>query len=165
MSPLKIKIIMKYLLRAVKYYIKLCILITVILTILVFIGAAEGNIETMFRDGYKSVAQIAAIFAVIAAIYPKVGYIRQFVSTEESWAESRERVKRFMENRDYILEKEEDGLMAFRCRAVSARIGKSFEDRITVSAAEGGIELEGLRKDALRIAAGLDRIQDQNNAQ
>ena len=66
---------MKYLIRAVKYFFYFAILTTVIVTALVMIGAVEGGIENIFEDGYNSLYKIAIFFAIVAAVYPKFGFV------------------------------------------------------------------------------------------
>ena len=68
-----------------------------------------------------------------------------------------------MENHYYSLEKAKPGMMTFRHDGTVSRLSRMFEDRITITATEGGVTVEGLRKDVLRIASGLERIQDRSN--
>jgi len=147
---------MKYFVRAVKYYLSLLILIAVILGILVFIGAAEADIKTMFRNGYDALWQIAILFAVIAAIYPKFGFVEKEAVFPGSWAETRDGIAGYMASRNYVIEKEEEGKISFRHKGILNRISRMYEDRITVSSVFSGVKVEGLRKDVFRIAAGLE---------
>lgn len=147
---------MKYLVRSIKYFIYLIILISIILGGLVLIGAAEADIETMFRNGYDSLWQIALLFVVIAAIYPMFGFIRRDAMFPGSWDESREDIRRYMENHNYTLEKEEEGTMTFKRTGIAGRIARMFEDRVTITSRFGGATLEGLRKDILRLCAGIE---------
>ena len=50
---------MKYFIRAVKYFFYFTILFVVIMAALVFIGVVKADVSLMFRDGYKSLWQIA----------------------------------------------------------------------------------------------------------
>ncbi len=154
---------MKYFVRAIKYFIYLSVLLVIILTLLVLIRAVEPDIETMFRNGYDALWQIALLFAVLAAIYPKVGYVNRMATMQDSWDNVRNDIKKYMENHYYSLEKAKPGMMTFRHDGTVSRLSRMFEDRITITATEGGVTVEGLRKDVLRIASGLERIQDRSN--
>ena len=55
---------MKYLIRSVKYFFYFAALTTVIVLVLVFIGAVEGGIDNIFQDGYNSLWKIAIFFAI-----------------------------------------------------------------------------------------------------
>ena len=146
---------MKYFLRAVKYYIFLIVLMSAILAALVLTGLAEANIETMFRGGYDSLWQIALLFAVIAAAYPRFGFVRKEFPADGSDQVCRDMIKDFMESRGYAAESENGDEMTFRRRSFFSRIPRFFEDRIAITAGAETVSVEGLRKDVFRIAAGL----------
>lgn len=154
---------MKYFVRAVKYFIYLSVLIVVILGLLVLIKAVEPNIDTMFRNGYDALWQIALLFAVLSAIYPKVGYAAKDAAISGDWDTVRADIKKYMESHYYSLEKAKPGLMTFRHNGTVSRISRMYEDRITIKEIPGGVNVEGLRKDVLRIASGIERIPSQNN--
>ena len=67
----------KYIIRAVKYFFYFTFLMIIIMCVLVLAHVVEGNIETMFRDGYKSLWQKAGMFACVAAIYPIYGFVKK----------------------------------------------------------------------------------------
>lgn len=146
---------MKYFIRAIKYFVYFILLFVIIMAILVLTGAAEGDISSMFRGGYSALWKIAIIFAVISAIYPSVGFIRKDAMIPGSWEEDKDAIREFMEGRGYSLESEDTGMMSFRKRGMG-RFTRMYEDRITLSAKIGGVEMEGMRKDVLRLAMGLE---------
>lgn len=146
---------MKYFIRSVKYFLYFTAIFILIITVLVLTGAAEGDISTMFRGGYSALWKIAIFFAVIAAIYPSVGFMTRTAATTGSWEENKDKVMTFMTNREYVLETSGVGTMTFRKTGVS-RFTRMHEDRITLTAKIGGIEVEGLRKDVMRIVTGLE---------
>ena len=132
----------KYIVRAVKYFFYFTFLMIIIMCVLVLAHVVEGNIETMFRDGYKSLWQIAGMFACVAAIYPIFGFVKKMALIPE--------------DRGDKLETEHDGRMTFRNRSIVNRISRMCEDRITLTPTLGGFEVEGLRKDTIRIIYGLE---------
>ena len=147
---------MKYTIRAIKYFFYFSIITTAIVLALVLIGAVEGDINEIFEGGYKALWKIAAFFAVIAAVYPKVGFIRREVPLRREWAEVREDTISYFRDRRYILESENGDTVTFRCKDVASRVSKMYEDRITLKVTPEGYEMEGLRKDVLRLAAGWE---------
>ena len=68
---------MKYFIRSVKYFFYFAFLTTAIVLVLVLIGAVEGDINSIFEGGYSALWKIAIFFALVAAGYPKVGFIRR----------------------------------------------------------------------------------------
>ena len=147
---------MKYLIRSVKYFIYLVVIISLILAVLVLIGAAEADISTMFRNGYDALWQIAILFAVIAGLYPKFGFIKRDATMTGSLQEKTDRVRNYMASREYVFESENGNVLTYRHKGFISRLSRMFEDRITVTIKEEGATVEGLRKDAFIIAAGIE---------
>ena len=147
---------MKYILRAVKYFISICVFITFFILILVLLGFVSSDIETMFSQGWKSVGYIAIMFAVVSAVYPLFGYKKRLAGVLGDFADLRPGVLSYMENRGYVLESEDDEKMTFRSRSLLRRIFRVWEDRITIEKTFGGFEVEGLTRDVSPIVYGLE---------
>lgn len=155
---------MKYFIRSVKYFIYFCAILAIMVGALVLIGAAEANIETLFRGGYDALWKIAALFAVISAIYPKVGFIRREASFPGSWDDIKGDIRRYMEDNHYDFEKEEAGSMSFRHKGFASRLSRMFEDRIVITPAFGGVTVDGPRKDAIRVATGIEYRMEKSES-
>lgn len=153
----------KYIIRAVKYFFYFTFLMVLIMSVLVLAHVVDGNIETMFRDGYDSLWQIAGMFACVAAVYPVFGFVKKTALVSGEYSEIRDRTVKFMEDRGYRLEKEDGENLSFRSRSALNRIARMCEDRITFTRCLGGFELEGLRKDTIRIIYGLENAFRQDN--
>ncbi len=151
---------MKYLIRSIKYFIYFSLMCTVIVSALVLIGAVEGDINSIFEEGYTSLGKIAIFFAMVAAVYPKVGFIKRCISTNKEWAEIRNDVIEFMKERRWDLESESNEGATFRIRGFAGKLSKMYEDRITLTRSAEGYQLEGLRKDVMRLATGLEHRLD-----
>jgi hypothetical protein len=146
---------MKYLIRSIKYFVYFALLTTILIYILVLIGAVEGNIETIFEDGYNSLWKIAVFFAIVAAFYPMLAFIKRDIPTSGDFAEKKDIIIKFMKDRGYELEHSDNTSLSFRIRGTVGKLSKMYEDRIIISASLGGLVMDGLRKDVLRHAAGL----------
>lgn len=147
---------MKYIVRAVKYFIYICVLVTIILSVLVLAHFVSSDINVMFKEGWKSVAKIALVFAGIAAIYPLFGYRKLLAGVLGELGGLRDGVVKCMEERGYRLESEDGETMTFRSRSLLNRIFRVWEDRITVTKTLGGFEVEGLSRDVARIVPALE---------
>ena len=146
---------MKYFIRSVKYFFYFAILSTAIILALVLIGAVEGDINSIFEGGWNALWKIAVFFAAVAAVYPKLGFIKRdlsFVSQEVS----REDIIEFFRERRYVLESETDDAMSFRYRDTAGKISKMYEHRIIVTREMGVYWFEGLRKDVIRLATSFE---------
>lgn len=146
---------MKYIIRAIKYFVYFSVTCSLIVAALVLIGAVEGNIDTIFEEGYRSVGKIAMFFAVVAALYPKLGFITREVAVNRSWEEIREVALEFMRERRYELESESPEKVTFRVKGLAGKLSKMYEDRLTLTRTIDGWQMEGLRKDALRLSSAL----------
>lgn len=147
---------MKYFIRSVKYFFYFSLTCAVLVTLLVIIGAAEGDINSIFEEGYRSIGKIAIFFAIVAAVYPKLGFITREIAVDKSWEDIREQTLKFMTERRYSLESESPQVVTFRVKGTAAKLTKMYEDRLTLTRTADGWAMEGLRKDAFRLASGLE---------
>ena len=147
---------MKHIIRALKYFVKFSILCALIVTALVMIGAVEGDINTIFDEGIRSVVKILVFFAAISAIYPTVGFIKKRLDIDKDWSEVRPAIVEYMQERQYEIVKVHDDSITFRIKGFSSKFSKMFEDRITVTKGPEGYTMEGLRKDVIRFAMGIE---------
>ena len=147
---------MRYLIRAIKYFIKFSILCALIITALVMIGAVEGDINSIFEDGIRSIGKILAFFAAVSAIYPTVGFLRRRLDINKDWSEVRPAIVEYMQERHYEVESVNDETITFRIKGFSSKLSKMFEDRITLTKTPEGYTMEGLRKDVIRLAMGIE---------
>ena len=65
----------------------------------------------------------------------------------------------------YVPESEEAGKITFRFKDVAGKISKMYEDKLTLTRTPEGYELEGLRKDVLRLATGLEHRLNPNDGE
>ena len=147
---------MKYLIRAVKYFFYFAILTTAIVYALILIGAVEGGIENIFEDGYNSLYKIAIFFAIVAAVYPKFGFVTRKLETEADWDTVKVAAKAYFQEKPFKVESESTDSISFRRRDPIGRLTKMCEDRITISRTENGYAMEGLRKDVFLYATGVE---------
>ena len=147
---------MKYLIRAVKYFFYFAILTTAIVYALILIGAVEGGLENIFEDGYNSLYKIAIFFAIVAAVYPKFGFVTRKLETEADWDTVKVAAKAYFKEKPFKVESEGTDSISFRRRDPIGRLTKMCEDRITISRTENGYSMEGLRKDVFLYATGVE---------
>ena len=157
---------MKYFIRSVKYFFYFAFLTTAIILVLVMIGAVEGSIDTIFEGGYSALWKIAIFFALIAAVYPKFGFVCRKLDTTGSWDDVRNAAVTYFSGKPFKLETETGDEVSFRRRDIISRIAKMGEDRITVRRTDDGFVMEGLRKDVITFATGLEyRLPPHNEGQ
>ena len=148
---------MKYIVRSIKYFVYISILLALVMALLVAFSLVGSDVESMFRGGYKSLWQIALLFAAVAAIYPKFGFICKQAAATGEFSEIKDGIVRFMEGRGYRLESEKADGMTFRMRSRVNAFFNMMEDRITITESFGGVEVEGITKEVVRLV-GIDAL-------
>lgn len=151
---------MKYIIRAAKYFCYLVIFLAIIITIFVLTGFVEADLSKMFVHGYDSLWQMGAVLLVFSLIYPRFGFSRRTAHVFGSREELRPVVAPVMERLGYVLEGERDGGWSFRRRSAVSRVLKMLEDRIVLTPAGAGVEVEGLTRDLPRIISALEATRE-----
>lgn len=147
---------MKYLVRSVKYFFYLGIILALVVFVLVQFKIVDADLSTLFVNGYDSYWQMALMLAVFALLYPKWGFSNRKAYINGSFEEIKEGIIEVMEGRGYVLESNEGEDMTFRKRSGLSRALKIWEDRITFSREIAGYRLEGFTRDLPRLIAALE---------
>ena len=154
---------MKYLLRSIKYFIYLAVMLTIFIAALLALGFIEGPIDNIFKNGADSIWQMALIVAAFAAVYPMLGYgkrnVRIYGEPEQVWPE----IVEFMNGRGYILTEGDAEGAKFRLASNLGRVMRMGEDTITFTRNIGGYSLEGRTKEIVRLDTGLTQRFDRND--
>ena len=154
---------MKYLLRSIKYFIYLAVMLTIFIAALLALGFIEGPIDNIFKNGADSIWQMALIVAAFAAVYPMLGYgkrnVRIYGEPEQVWPE----IVEFMNGRGYILTEGDAQGAKFRLASNLGRVMRMGEDTITFPRNIGGYSLEGRTKEIVRLDTGLTQRFDRND--
>ena len=70
----------------------------------------------------------------------------------------------YLREHRYVLENQTEDTMTFRLKGFGPSLIKMYEDRITIVRTAEGYYMEGLRKDVLRFASGLEyKFQDKED--
>lgn len=147
---------MKYLVRSIKYFFYLAIMLALVVFVLIKLHIVEGDLSTLFVNGYDSYWQMAIIMAVFALIYPKWGFSSRKAYINGSFEEIRDGIIEVMENHGYVLESNDGEDMTFRKRSGFLRALKIWEDRITFTREIAGYSLEGLTRELPRLISALE---------
>ena len=154
---------MKYLLRSIKYFIYLAVMLAIFIAALLALGFIEGPIDNIFKNGADSIWQMALIVTAFAAVYPMLGYgkrnVRIYGEPEQVWPE----IVEFMNGRGYILTEGDAQGAKFRLASKLSRVMRMGEDTITFTRNIGGYSLEGRTKEIVRLDTGLTQRFDRND--
>lgn len=155
---------MTYLRRALKYFIQITVLVTVILLVLMETGLASKDISVAFKYGWNSVWYILAAFAAMSAVYPLFGYQKRKIDLKGDPSEARDGIVDAMHARGYVLESETGGVLKFHLLSPVNRIARLWEDTVTLTPVLGGFEAEGLSRDLVRVVSSIEhQFRDYGN--
>lgn len=149
---------MKYAVRSLKYLLLICVLY-VALTWLSALYTYDGMVDvvTLMRVQLGSDRGKLLIVAsmLLAIFYPRFGYIRRVVQRADIEVD-RLRIDNAMKIYGFKFVEVREGALVYRAEGVINRIVLLFEDEILVRQIEGGIEVEGIRRRAVRILLQLN---------
>lgn len=148
---------MRYTLRAVKYFVKLLILLAVIFCLMSLSGTTVFSAENFMAEFFSTTRGriFSAAVVIWCALYPKVEYISRFIPDVDV-QRNRPQIISAFEAAGMRLESRTDRQLVFRAGTVLRRTVQMWEDAVEVTAAEGGIVIEGNRR---AIAATEFRIK------
>ena len=147
---------MKYLRRALKYFLQITFLFVVIIAALMLTGLVSKDVAVAFQKGWTSVWYILAAFLAMSAAYPFFGYGKRNIRAEGDPVEDRSAILEALEGRGYKLASEKDGEMKFQLTSPVSRLARLYEDTVTITPVLGGFEAEGLIRDLSRVVMAID---------
>lgn len=153
---------MKYLIRAIKYFFYFALITSAIVATLVFIGAVENNIDAIFEGGYNALWKMAIFFVAVAAVYPSLAFIKRDITAKGGFDANKETIIAFMKDHRYEVESDTENALTFRVKGIVNKLSKMYEDRITFTPTLEGVQIEGLRKEIIRLAMGLESRLDKS---
>ena len=137
--------------RAVKYMVRLLVLVFALIAVMVATGmartGADGNLADVFMT--PKALLLFAFIVLWSLVYPKLGFIRQPLKMD--FNAGKEQIQKVFSDNGFVLVEQKDNEMIFRMSSPLRRTLALWEDRIVVSATDGGIEMEGMRKEVARI--------------
>ncbi len=146
---------MKYLVRAIKYFLMLVVIFVVVTFFMRFTGSLELSFEEQMALFMANRGALKLAFLVVlSATYPLFGYITRFV--EGSTEENRGQIIVAMEASGFSLKEERDGKMIFTANTLLRRILFLFEDVIVVEQNGTNIQIEGVRRGVVYVVYCLE---------
>lgn len=153
---------MKYIIRSLKYLLVLCVLYVALMW-LSSVSTYGGAVDTMtlLRAQLSSERGVWLVvaFVALALFYPKFGYVCRGVAGADIETD-RVRIDNAMQLYGFKFAEVRDGALVYRAEGIVRRVILLFEDEIVVRRTEGGVEVEGKRREAVRIIFQLSAYID-----
>ena len=143
---------MKYLIRAVKYFLAFCVL---------YVGVVYLSIMTSKGMELSVWQYIVAAFAttkgkmlgaavvVLSALYPRMGFMTRRVECD--MVEERDYLLQMFAVAGFSLKEESEGRMVFRADNILSRLVMLFEDEITVEQFGQWVDITGIRRGVAKV--------------
>ena len=153
---------MKYAFRSLKYLLLISVLyvaLTWLSSVYTYNGAI--GVEALLKaqlSGDQGVWIVVA-FVVLALLYPRFGYVRRTVKGVDI-EEDRIRIDNAMKLYGFKFAEIRDGKLVYRAQGIIRRITLLFDDEILVRQVQGGVEMEGLRRTAVRTIYQLNAYME-----
>ena len=144
---------MKYVIRSLKNLLLICVLYVALLwasSIYTYNGMVDVATLLRAQFGTQRGIWLVVAFVALALFYPRFGYVRRVVGGVDIEAD-RIRIDNAMKLYGFKFAEVRDGWMVYRAEGIVRRVTLLFEDEILVRQVEGGVEIEGLRRTAVRI--------------
>lgn len=153
---------MKYIVRVIKYFVYITMVMALMLVVLSALGLVSSDINVMFRDGWNSVWKILVMFFLVSLVYPRFGYTRRTVHIPGSYDQIRDGVVSYMEEHRYRLDREEGENLTFKQSPLfkneflRIRGLGFFNEPIQMERDFAGFIMEGATRKVTRLASGLE---------
>lgn len=144
---------MKYIVRSLKYLLLISVLYVALLwvsSIYTYNGIVDVVTLLKAQLGSERGVWLVATFIGLALLYPRFGYVRRIVEDVDIEGD-RIRIDNAMKLYGFKFAGVREGRLVYRAEGIIRRITLLFEDEVLVREVEGGVEIEGLRRSAVRI--------------
>ena len=144
---------MKYIVRSLKYLLLISVLYVALLwvsSIYTYNGMVDVVTLLKAQLGSERGVWLVATFIGLALLYPRFGYVRRIVEDVDIEGD-RIRIDNAMKLYGFKFAGVREGRLVYRAEGIIRRITLLFEDEVLVREVEGGVEIEGLRRRAVRI--------------
>ena len=145
----------RYLIRSVKYFVALCVLLVAIMALNRAMGSTLTIRETFYVMFHTTRGLLLPVVVVVLALcYPRFGFIVRRVEGDTEL--DREQIVNAFRSAGFSLRREEEGALFFRADGFVQKLLLLWEDEIRVSQYGQWIELDGIRRGVARVQYRLD---------
>ena len=138
-----------YLLRVIKYLLRLTVLLSIVFILMIVTKSASVDADELLNQLFMSDRGAMLIVALLAVSlsYPFFGYTRKLINVD--MPAHREKIIDIMDRTGYALHNEVDGRMIFRVTSLFRRLTMLGDDSIVIESIDKSIQISGIRKDVV----------------
>lgn len=138
---------MKYVVRSLKYLVKLLILLTLLMVLMLYSNTSTLSFDNFFADFFSRPQTwlLLAVVVVWSAFYPRVEFVKR--AAQATLRTDKIGIIDAMRAGGMTLEEETEDRMVFRGEAPFRRLWWLWEDRVTLTQlTDGMVDIEGPRR-------------------
>jgi len=145
----------RYLLRSLKYFLTLCVLLVALIWIKIKYESLPVTFWRMLEIYFSqwNGGAMAATIVVLSATYPLFGFVRRVVSADIT--ADRQQIEAAMATVGLELCSATESCLTFRATGLQ-RLTLLFEDEVTVCSSDEGITISGHRRTVIRAVIRLE---------
>lgn len=155
-----------YIKHSLKYFLKLLLLVVLIYLLLFVSGTARISAQALLSELFTSRSGLLMLLALLllSGFYPKFGFVSRKIGADI--VRDREKIVNALHASGYSMTKEKESeSMEFRASSAFKKIWTMWDDKITVTATDDGIVMDGIRKEVVqaqfRINTFLENTRDE----
>ncbi len=154
-----------YLIRSIKYLIWLALLFTLIFVLMVQTGTARGNAEQMLYELFHTQRGwlMIGMLMVLAFLYPRFGFTTRRLTG--NLTTDREAILNTIHRNGYSVVTESSTEWVLRASSPAKKLILLWEDRLTITQQGEELEIDGIRKEVVRLIFRLGPALDQSRAE
>ena len=152
---------LRYVIRAVKYLVFLCVLYIGLEWLMLVISPSPATMGLDVWDilelrlATQKGKMLVGAFVILAAFYPLFGFARKRIDGC-SFERDMTRINNAMQLYGFKLKEDRGDVKVYKADNIIRSLTMLFEDKIEVRATESGVEISGLRSKIARVAYQLE---------
>jgi hypothetical protein len=147
----------RYFIRSLKAVLLFLVMALALFAVAYYASAQKDTLSFWALLQASNPYKILLFLGVFGFVYPFIGYTSQRIPRHRDLTDSdREAIIRIFAQARYVQTQAENGKWVFRHVSSLVRFTRVYEDAIEVSVDSNPMLLEGLRRDAFRIARAIE---------
>ncbi|MCC8019482.1 MAG: hypothetical protein LIO85_06895 [Rikenellaceae bacterium] len=150
----------KYLLRSLRYILRMVVLLAVVFGVMALFGLIERQNGNLFEAIFvsRNGVFLLGVLIFLAGLYPRLSFGE--VTTRGNIHSDRRKIKEVMAQYGYVVSREDETSMEFRAGRLSRRLLAQWDDGVTVTGRGDRLYIEGMKKDIFRLQGRLSMALD-----
>lgn len=158
----------KYIVRALKCMILVMIMFCIVITIVFYTSEHSADMKPWDLFDQGSFTKIIIFFLAYACVYPLIGYGKRELALGGELAANRQEISNLLAEMNFVpvykeTEENDFNVLKFQNKSAFIRALRLGEDKVTFTQKDGIVEVEGQRKDVMRVVRRIEWYLQQKS--